>query len=605
MLWLRNSFEQSGDRISRLGAVGRESMGVASPQERLEGRFVGMGGVCVRLARWLRQALLSQVQLVEEFVQHRFFRSFVKVDWSAYQLGPLVVSSLLINLLELASPLYINIIYTSVLPSGSMASLLVLTVGVVALMVLGGWLRSVRLFLIGQDGARLEHRNRLEALDHFCHMPLSSYLDLSPATHAERLNSISMLRDETTVQALTTVIDLAFSLLFVAGLFLIGGSVGLIAVVAIVIYVLRALAFSRDYEQISKQRDQLELSLLSYQNQIMNGLELIRSNGLGRHYLLAHERRQEALAWQRMQDALFASRYQAFGSITSQVALAAMVTWGALLVIHGRLNVGALAACLLLSGKVLSPWQQALGLWHSYRRLTHSRDEFELLMAEPLEPVGSALRLQIKSDDALQVSLAGRALPHLPAGGVMLLRDGFYGAEVRQLFLALLQIEPLPGLQLNGEPIEAYNREGLRQAIAYVDPSRDFFEGTLLQNLTSFQPRRNQRRALFWSYLSGFDAKARALPLGYGTPMGHVASSGLSGDDLKLAQLVRALATNPQVLLLDLSSCTYGKEFIEGLQRILRRTRGRISVWINGSGRVLDAVSDGQQSVPALAEVMR
>ena len=580
-------------------------MGASPLQNRHGGnRQAGwLGGVAaplVGLGRWLKRGLDSNVDLIEEFITNRFFRSLGNVDWSAYQIGPLVVSSLLINLLELSSPLYINIVYSSILPSGSMASLLVLSVGVVVLMVLGGWLRVVRLALTGQDGARLEHRNRLEALDHFCRMPLASYLQLSPAAHAERLSSIGMLRDETTVQALTTAIDLAFSLLFVLALFLIGGSIGIVAVVAIVVYVLRALAFSRNYEQIAKQRDQLELSRLAYQNQLVGALDLIKANGLGRQYLLGHGRRQEELAWQRMQNALFSGQYQAFGALTSQVAMATMVTWGAFLVIGDRLHVGALAACLLLSGKVLSPWQQAMGLWNSYRRLSHAREEFEALMDQPVEPEGGPLRLQVAPDGALQVSLAEMTLP---AGGVMLLRDGRYGADVKQLFLGLLQIQPLPGLLINGKPIDAYNREVLRQAIAYVDPSQEPFEGTLLQNLTSFQPRRHQRRALFWSYLSGFDAKVRALPNGYGTSMGRGPSSGLSSDGLKLAQVVRALATDPQVLLLDLSSCSYGKDFIEALQRILKRTRGRITVWINGSGRVLDAISDGHQSLPVLMEV--
>ncbi len=580
-------------------------MGASPLQNRQAGNQNAswLGAVAASLARpgrWLKQELNDNFNLIEEFITNRFFHSLGNVDWSAYQIGPLVVSSLLINLLELSSPLYINIVYTSVLPSGSMESLLVLSVGVVLLMLLGGWLRTVRLALTGQDGARLEHRNRLEALDHFCRMPLTTYLQLSPAAHAERLSSISMLRDETTVQALTTAIDLVFSLLFVVALFLIGGSIGIVAVVAIVVYVLRALAFSRNYEQIAKQRDQLELSRLTYQNQLVGALDLIKANGLGSRYLLGHERRQEELAWQRMQNALFSGQYQAFGALTSQVAMATMVTWGAFLVIGDRMNVGALAACLLLSGKVLSPWQQAMGLWNSYRRLSHAREEFEALMAQPVEPGGGRLRLQVAPDSALQVSLAGLALP---TGNVMLLRDGRYGADVRQLFLGLLQIHPLPGLLINGKPIDAYNREGLRQMISYVDPSQEPFEGTLLQNLTSFQPRRHQRRALFWSYLSGFDAKVRALPSGYDTLMGQGPSSGLSSDGIKLAQLVRALATDPQVLLLDLSNCSYGKDFIDALQRILKRTRGRISVWINGSGRVLEAISDGQQSLPLMAEV--
>jgi ABC-type protease/lipase transport system fused ATPase/permease subunit len=167
--------------------------------------------------------------------------------------------------------------------------------------------------------------------------------------------------------------------------------------------------------------------------------------------------------------------------------------------------------------------------------------------------------------------------------------------------MGLIQVEPLPGLQFNGLPIERYNREALRQAVAYVDPSHQFFEGSLLQNITSFQPRRYQRKALFWSYLAGLDAMVRALPQGYSTVMGTSVPAGLSRDAQQLFQLVNALSRSPQLLLLDLSDCAYGKEFITGLERILRRTRGRTTVLISGTGRVLNSLSDQQIDLPPAA----
>ena len=405
------------------------------------------------LPRWLRSQINQSFDLIEELVSHRFFQALGSADWSAYQLGPLLVSSALANLLELATPLYLNIVYTSIMPARSGASLLVLTVSVVVLILLGGWLKTVRLGLTGSDGARLEHRNRLEALDHFCHIPLGSYLAMSPAAHAERLSSINMLRDETTVQALTTAIDLAFSLLFVVALFLIGGSLGFVAIVAILVYLIRALAYSRDYEAIAKQRDRLELERLAFQGQLVASMEVIKANGLGRQYLVDHEQRQEELAWQRMQNAQFSGRYQAFGALTSQVALATMVTWGAFLVLTDQLLVGALAACLLLAGKVLTPWRAAMGLWNSYRRLSHARDEYEALMALPVESPGGPLRLELPSPslpNPAPVRLDwpdGQVSLSLPAGEVVVLRDHQFGTQVRHLFRGLIQIEPLEGLQ--------------------------------------------------------------------------------------------------------------------------------------------------------------
>lgn len=538
------------------------------------------------------------VDLVDELIHHRFFQSLKDVDWGAYQLGPILIASVLINLLELASPLYINIIYTSVLPSGSMSSLVVLTVAVVLLMVLGGWLKTVRLGLTGADGARLEHQRRMESLAHFLEMRLGDYLHVSPATHLDRLNSINLLRDESALQSLTVAIDLVFSLLFVLVLFLLAGSVGIVAVVAIVVYLLRTLAFARDFEALSKRRDRLELDRVAYQGKLMDAIDLIKSNGLGRQFLVGNEQRQEELAWQRMANNNFSGQVQAFGSLMGQLTFAAIVTWGALRVIQGELLVGALAAALLLAGKILTPWQQAMGLWSSYRRLAHSRDEYDALMATAVEPEGGEAMLNTTASSLLNLSRNGSNVAAVPNGSVVLLRDRQFGAEVRHLFMGLMQIEPDPALALNGLPIEGYHRDSLRSAIAYVDPSRQFFDGTLLQNITSFQPRRYQRKALFWAFLAGLDATVRALPQGYNTALGTSVPSGLSRDAQQLFQLVTALARSPQLLLLDLSDCSYGKEFVDGLERILRRTRGKTTVLINGTGRVLNTISDQQIDLP-------
>jgi ABC-type branched-subunit amino acid transport system ATPase component len=80
--------------------------------------------------------------------------------------------------------------------------------------------------------------------------------------------------------------------------------------------------------------------------------------------------------------------------------------------------------------------------------------------------------------------------------------------------------------------------------------------------------------------------------------MGTSLPSGLSRDAQQLFQVVTALARSPQVLLLDLSDCSYGKEFIDGLQRILRRTKGRTTVLISGAGRVLSSLSDQHIDMP-------
>ena len=552
----------------------------------------------VLLGRVRRVPLLC-VELYEEARDSQYIQSLKKVDWNEYQLKPILIASILINIIELSSPLYINIVYTSILPSGSMSSLIVLTTFVALLMLLGGWLKSVRLTLTGEDGSRVEHQRRLEGISHFLQLGLPDFLRLAPGQHLKRLTSINLLRDESALQSLTTAIDLVFSLLFILVLFLIGGTLGFVATLAIIVYLLRAVVFARDFEELSRRRDHIELETRTFQDRLIDASELIKSNGLRDQMLVSNEQLQENQAHERLIHNSFAGSYQAFGSLMSSITFATGVTWGAVLVVNGWLSVGALAASLLLLGKILSPWQQAMGLWNSYRRLAHSRDEFEALMALPIEAEGGEELININNRSNLNITVADRTIVSIEQGTSILLRDAQFGLDARQLFLELIQITPNRGLKLNGIPIEQFQRNKLRKEVAYVDPGRSFFEGSLIDNLTGFQPNRHRRGALFWSYLSGLDQQVKNLPQGYTTAMGGTVSSGLSRDAKALAQVVTALSRRPQVLLLDLTDCSYGKAFVDSLERILQRCRGNISILIGGGGLVMSRLVDHQLDLQA------
>lgn len=548
----------------------------------------------LNLFRQIKQFPKICIELYKEVRDSHYLQSLKEINWSEYQIKPILVSSILINILELSSPLYINIVYTSILPSKSISSLIVLTVFAFTLILLGGWLKTVRLALTGEDSARIEHIGRLGAVSHFLQLRLTGFLDAAPSQHLKRLTSINLLRDEGALQSLTTAIDLCFSTLFILVLFLIGGTLGLVATFAIVAYLLRAIIFARKLEELSRRRDQIELETQTYQDRLVDASELIRSNGLREQILVSNERLQEEQSRERLNHNSYAGRYQAFGSLMSSITFATGITWGGVLVVNGWLSVGALAASILLLGKILSPWQQAISLWNSYRRLAHSRDEYDALMALPIETEGGSELVNADNSSNLDITMASRTILSMKKGTSVMLRDSRLGLDARQLFFELMQITSNSQLKLNGINVEQLERYQLRKDVAYVDPARSFFEGSLMENLTGFQPSSHRRSALFWSYLSGLDRHIKRLPQGYSTAMGGTISSGLSRDEQAIAQVVAALSRRPQILLLDLTDCSYGKIFVDSIERILRRCNGNISVLVGGGGLVMGRIVDHQ-----------
>lgn len=547
------------------------------------------------IIRQLGLAIRDYHDLWKELLQHRYFRNLRQFDWHSIKLGQIIVASALINLLELASPLYINIVYTTILPKRATESLIVLTCLVVASLLGAGCLKAIRLALVGREGAQVEHQKRMHAFLHFIHMPLSRYFGVNPSTHLSRLNSINLLRDESAVQSLTVAIDLVFSLLFIAVFVLLGGVLVIPLLLGIAYYFFESLRFSRRFELISRDTDKLDLERRHYHAQILDSADLIKTNGLSSQFLVGGEPLQERWSWQKMDSSNAIGQYQAFGSYVNQVTFACVATLGALMIIGDRLMVGALAACLLLVGKIFNPWQQAMVLWNSFRRLAHTWDEYESLMQEPVDLQGGQQEFCLRNQERFALEAQGSPPLLITVGQPTLLRDSCQGRLVQDLFVNLLRADDSESVRLNGSPLTDFTRSSLRRSFTYCSPASSFFEGSLIQNITKFQPSSHERRAYFWCVLSGLDREIRALPAGYQTPLGTSRPSGLSADAQGLLQIVTALSTTADVVLIDLADSAYGKRFVDGLEIFLRRCRGRRTLLVSGNGRVLDRLIADQQ----------
>ena len=553
----------------------------------------------IKLNSWIKLFISKKYHkytaLLLELKHHRYGDSLKYFNWKEFRIGQLIIASVLINLLELSTPIYINIVYSVILPRQATESLIILTMFVVVMMIVSAWLKTTRLQLVGEDSARVTHEKRVNAISHLLAIPISSFLESSPSKHISRLNSINLLRDESALQSLTTAIDLIFSFIFILFLFMIGGSIIFPVIIGITIYFLKSLSFSKDFESVSKEQDQLEIERLNTQIHMIDSIDLLKVNGLNTHYLTSIEPLHENLSWRRMKNNQYLSNQQAFGLFISQVTLAAVVLLGAILVINDRLQVGALAASILLIGKIFNPWQKLSTLWSNYRSLAHSQNEYSSLMNTPTisNDYSYANTLNtISSTGNWTIATLELGLLSIEQNKATLLDDHLYGHDVKKMFANLVLVDNNQNVLLNGISTNQYDMTDLVDKIRYINPAHGFFNGTLLQNLTCFQPSKFKRNALFWSYLLGIDQKIKALPMGYESVVGNQTTSGLPADEEKLLRIITGLSTNPMILLLDLNDFTFGKYFIDGLQMIIDRCRGRTTLLISGSSPIVKKISD-------------
>jgi ABC-type bacteriocin/lantibiotic exporter with double-glycine peptidase domain len=133
-----------------------------------------------------------------------------------WQIG---LASVVINLLALATPLFMMTVYNKVISHGSLRTLDALAVGMASLFCFELVLRALRGHLAAHTGARLEAALGSEVVHHLTRLPLRRFETTPAGQTLERLRQLDQLRGFLTGHLPLLVVDLAFVGLFVAALF--------------------------------------------------------------------------------------------------------------------------------------------------------------------------------------------------------------------------------------------------------------------------------------------------------------------------------------------------------------------------------------------------
>ena len=296
----------------------------------------------------------------------------------------LLVAALVINLLSLALPITLLQVYDRVLPHNSIPTLTLLILGVMAALMIEAILRLGRAYISSLSAAKFEHRSSQAAVGHLLSASLTDYDKTAPGLHLQRLNSLNMLRDFYSGQAIGAVIDLPFIVLFLGLIAVIGGVLVAVPLGILIAFFITALVLGRQLRKALDQRSQSDERRYNFIIETLTGVHTIKSMAMENLMIRRHEQLQVQCA----EDDLIAARSahaavnaSATFSMLTMVLVAAV---GSVLVIDGDLTVGGLAACTMLAGRSIQPLQRAMSLWTQFQNIRVARQRCqELFEIEP------------------------------------------------------------------------------------------------------------------------------------------------------------------------------------------------------------------------------
>lgn len=497
----------------------------------------------------------------------------------------LLTASLFLNILGLALPMTLLQVYDRILPNKSTGTMLFLFIGVIAALLLESVLSFGRSYITGWIGAKFEHKAGVSALDRLVNTGIDTFETEGSGVHLERMNSLATVREFYAGQALLTLLDLPFALLYLGLIAFMGGWLVLVPVVILIAFGTTALVIGTSLRDAIQKRMTADDRRFNFIIEVLGGIHSVKAMAMESAMVRRYERLQEGCAEGYHAVALKSANALSVSSFFSQLTMVAVAGFGSLIVINGDMTTGGLAACSLLAGRAMSPLQKALGVWTRFQTFILGRERLRKLFTMPREaeeglPALPKVRGRLEMRDVCFGYGSGSpVIDHasivVEEGECVVISGGNGGGKTTLLALMQGAMQPQSGeVLIDGENVSKFDPRSVRAQIAYLPQSGVLFQGTILQNITMFRPQLEDV-AVETAALLGLDEVVATMAQGFDTPVGDGAYDSLPRGIKQRIAIARALVDNPKIVLFDEANTAMDSAGDNYLRVWLERARGR------------------------------
>lgn len=518
------------------------------------------------------------------------------------------LGTMFIGLLALAVSLFSMQVYDRVIPTRSEETLWILASGVLIIIFVELMMKFARARLMDHIVVGMDNRLSREVFTRLLNLRVDQ-LPASVGSLAAQVRGYEQVRGFYTASTLFTLVELPVGLVMIVIMGLVGHpSVAAVPLVFGFIALLMGLSIRRRILVAASEGAALSNMKTGLLVEAVEGIETIKAGSgnwrfLSRWIGVNQETIKNDLRMRTLNESV---TYMA--ASMQQISYATLVVVGAWEVIHGTMTMGALIACSILSGRVLTPVMGIPGLLvqHGHARAA-------------LEGLERLYQLKVDNHDVDQILVPERLKGHFELNEVKFA----YGENPPALVVPRLKIsagervailgpigagkstmlrllsglyQPKEGrILVDGLDLAHVHRQVVTQHIGYLQQEHRLFLGTLRENLLVGLPDPGDDAIMAAMTRTGMNRFVASHPKGLDRMIAE-GGKGLSGGQKQLLAFTRLILTQPDVMLLDEPTATMDEDQERACLRVLAE-EGR-------AGRTMVIVTHKPSILPLVTRVM-